>query len=326
MFGLSDDISLKDIQYSSQFSEEFSELASTNELISPFDSYSPQVGEQAEDTAFSQDEDTFDEVGESFEFNNELNQGFDDLPLFNNNQDDFDEKESLDFKDELFFVDIDELFEPETDSADDYISVETKGVSLEERALQQAANFINEFGFDEAELPLFKEIFYINIRGWGQTRAALIRELGKGLTIEELHLAHEMRRVWALNDKFWVSYRRNGSFINSYYSLPWSIACLAAKTFTSIPCSEDIEATFNDIYCAWLQDSSLRFRFDSFSLYLASHFSELEENWHLYPFSTHSWPVSLYYSNYSDLGFSDPYNNKKEKRLRRLGFDYLYLV
>lgn len=325
-------ISELDINYSEQHASQFYNLEKEDKVNSPFEPvqapknsvYKPsEDGVETDDLENDEQIELIDDEFYEIDAEELVRSGLNITGSWDEDDGDFDQPH---INDELFFLDTDELLQESTDSADAYLAIDKERVSLEERALQTAVCFVDEFNLSEVDLPLLKEIFYINIRGWGTTYAALRREFSKGLTTEELYLAHQFRRVWALNDRFWCSYRRNGSYENNYYSLPWTVACLAAKSFNCIPCNDEIEAILNDIYLAWLQDSDLRFRFISFSIYLASHFLELENNWHLYPFSTHSWPYSLQDSNYSDLGLTDQYNNRKEKLLQNLGFEYIYLV
>lgn len=140
--------------------------------------------------------------------------------------------------------------------------IQTSGkVSKSVRARQIAMETGQSFGLTNKEILLISEIFQEN--GWAATRVAIERELKRGATVDELHLAAEAKRIWQEHNEYGCGCR------NYYTMLSWPMALRLVRSFFGYPDSEIIEDFFVRIFEHWRNSHNLMLIFWPFSCYLS---------------------------------------------------------
>lgn len=163
---------------------------------------------------------------------------------------------------------IDNFYDYEPEEYDDeagrkeFYEIETSGgVSKSTRSHQKAIEAGHVFGFDKKEIQVLAGIFEEN--GWGATRVAIERELSRGATIEEIHLASVAKRIWQEHSKY-------GCGCRTYYTLlSWPMALTLVRSFHGSPNSDVIENFLEQIFDHWRDSMILMRTFWPFSAYLS---------------------------------------------------------
>lgn len=216
-----------------------------------------------------------------------------------------------------YAFDPDEVFDGEEALATESDDGPADKLSREDRALQKAAELIGKTNWPLSTLPLVQQIFFMS--GGGQTRLALEREIGKGMTPAELVLAAHIKVIWAENDIYWIAFDKTGSSRLSHQVLSWPTALLIVRSFESLPQVEEIEVFLESLFASWYENTTLRRAFKAFARYLWFRFANLEgclpAN---QPFDFCD-PHELPAEEYSDLGLCDALEYEKTKILRAYG-------
>ena len=104
--------------------------------------------------------------------------------------------------------------------------------------------------------------------GWSATKVALERECERGLTPDELTLALSLKNFWASEERFWISFAKDGSYQLSQYILSWPTALGIVKSFESYPQEEELHLLMDDYLDYWMNHRVLHKAFPSFRVFL----------------------------------------------------------
>ena len=163
---------------------------------------------------------------------------------------------------EYFFIP--ELDELKTNPCDPIFG--SNQVSREYRAKQKALDFIAKYEWGLKDLDIVFKVFMQS--GWSATRVALERESERGLTPDGLMLALSLKNFWASEERFWISFARNGSYQLSQYIMSWPTALAIIKSFESYPQEEELHLLMDDYLDYWMNHKILHKVFPSFRLFL----------------------------------------------------------
>ena len=155
------------------------------------------------------------------------------------------------------------------------IEVRTDGrISRKNRAIQEAAELADEYGWDERGRDLLAIVF--NRYFWSSAKGAMKREIGRGMTPDELDLALGLRDFWRDRTEFSIDlgYWRPGArgisdtSHSKYRVLSWPAALRLIRLVKVIPDQAEIEVLLDELYLEWYSTSGLRHRYPSFLVYL----------------------------------------------------------
>lgn len=167
-----------------------------------------------------------------------------------------------------------EEFDEAPDRAD-LFEVRTDGrISREQRALQQAAELAEEYGWDERGTELLAMVF--NRYFWGSAKGAVRREIERGMTPDELEVALGIRDFWRERTEFSIDlgYWRSGgrglldTSRATYRSLSWPAVLRLIRLTNTIPDQVEIEILLDELYLEWYSSNGLQRRYPSFRIYL----------------------------------------------------------
>ena len=161
----------------------------------------------------------------------------------------------------FFIPEIDELKENPCDPILGKIQI-----SREYRAEQKALDFITKYEWSLKDLDIVFKVFMQS--GWSATRVALERECERGLTPDELMLALSLKNFWASEERFWISFAKNGSYQLSQYILSWPTALAIVKSFESYPQEEELHLLMDEYLDYWMNHKVLHKAFPSFRVFL----------------------------------------------------------
>jgi tetratricopeptide (TPR) repeat protein len=145
-------------------------------------------------------------------------------------------------------------------------------ISREDRARQVAVEVLAKSDWDIKHLSLLKNIFIEN--GWSAAKAAIEREIGKSLLPEELFLARKIRRFWAGNEQYWMTFhkiRYNSPSQQTdifYKSMSWPESLKIIRCFPSLPDIEEIYTFIDEVFDHWYNSNKLRRIFSAFFQFL----------------------------------------------------------
>lgn len=171
--------------------------------------------------------------------------------------------ENIDFLSEWSFSDED-LFEFESEPEREELQhdlLEETGVSRADRALQHALALGQQYGWGDEGIELLASIF--ETYSWSSTKRSLQRELERGLEVEELRLAFELRSIWQQYQEFSLSL---GRF--PYANLSWPLALAIVRSYNSYPEVDEIEIFLVELFSEWTGDRSLTGVYTSFYAYV----------------------------------------------------------
>ena len=103
---------------------------------------------------------------------------------------------------------------------------------------------------------------------------AIERELAKGLTQEELELAHYIRSIWTENQQYWTSFIHITSNSNgqqtraAYKNMSWPESLRIIRSFNNIPSEEEIQLFIDQTYDDWYCSAELQRKYKAFIKYL----------------------------------------------------------
>jgi hypothetical protein len=173
--------------------------------------------------------------------------------------------ERIDFLSDWSFSDED-LFEFESEPEREELQhdlLEDASVSRADRALQHALELGQQYGWGDAGVNLLASIF--ETYSWSSTKRSLQRELERGLEIEELRLACELREVWQRYQEFSLS---SGRF--PYANLSWPLALAIVRSYSAYPEVEEVEIFLVEMFVEWSGDRFLTDVYPAFYAYVAA--------------------------------------------------------
>ena len=138
-----------------------------------------------------------------------------------------------------------------------------------ERARQVALELGDEYDWDEDGIDVLTKIFFKH--GWNATRRSMRWELDAGVTPFELLLAEKAREIWFEYTEF--SEARHGRYgiSHKYLNLSWPNALLLIRSFGAYPDPAEIEKLLIDLYDTYQNKASLIDAYGSFTKYLEYH-------------------------------------------------------
>ena len=166
------------------------------------------------------------------------------------------------------FVDAEELGYLFEDDSDYDLHIEPEYfkdvVTLEERARQKAIEFIQQVDWcPTKDLKMVTTVFIDY--GWGPTRFALKRLISYGLEPEELRVVYDIKKIWQINDYFWISYNKNcENFTLNHEVMSWNVAFRISRAFKSYPDAEEVEDVLNRLYEFWMSKTYLKLAYKTF--------------------------------------------------------------
>ena len=169
------------------------------------------------------------------------------------------------------FEDLDEFDESANRESEQNIDDEQK-INRMERARQVAVIVLAESGWDSKHLSLLQNIFFEN--GWSAARAAIQREIEKGVLPEELALARRIKNLWSNNEQYWITFQKIRSNQHTdqaaaaYRNMSWLEALRIIRSFPSLPEIEEIYTFIDETYDHWYNSNRLRRSFKAFYKYL----------------------------------------------------------
>jgi hypothetical protein len=140
------------------------------------------------------------------------------------------------------------------------------------RAMQIAIEVASEFDWDKEHIPLLQNIFIEN--GWSSAKSSIIREIGAGMTPDELYLAKSLRNLWVASEHYWISFSRIKSNSagqqadNLSINISWPNALRLIRAYSEMPDFEEIYQSIEEAYDLWYNSDALRRGFPVFLAYL----------------------------------------------------------
>lgn len=177
---------------------------------------------------------------------------------------------------EAIVVDADEFDEAPT--REELAQVRSQGhVSREQRALQQAIELGQEFGWDQDGIEILAEVFVRH--WWSAAKESMRRELRAGMQPEEPRLALEVRAVWAAHPEFATDFGRPSRHDHRasavYRVLSWPLALALVRSTRGYPDIDYLEHMLCELFDHWYTHTSLRRRIPVFNTYLYFRFASL---------------------------------------------------
>ena len=195
-------------------------------------------------------------------------------------------------------------------------------ISREDRARQVAVEVLGKSDWDIKHLSLLENIFIEN--GWSAAKAAVEREIGKNLLPEELFLARKVRRFWAGNEQYWMTFHkiRYNSLSQQtdafYKSMSWPESLKIIRCFPSFPDIEEIYTFIDEVFDHWYNSNKPRRFFPAFFQFLKYRVESMSK-----PLQGETLFSFLYYETDSFDVDSNRLNNSispERQELLRLGF------
>jgi hypothetical protein len=213
------------------------------------------------------------------------------------------------FADDAYSFDPDELIE-DSCSEDDAFSI-TERITIEQRALQLAAAFINRHDWSNNTLDMLINIF--SVKAYGPVVKFLNHYADAGMRPDELKLAKNMRDAWQQLPKYWITFYRNGESAASYYNFSWSQSLRFVTLISHCQngtLDEDILLENLEImYDRWFNSASLSKSYRSFSKYINAAMDQIEEDGLLFEYQAGFGSLrearDLHFSDLGDIDLFD---------------------